>query len=629
MKITRHLKLILVLFLFGMVFQNVKAQVATVSDLTVNKKSYWQLSSRIGYDLPMFKEDFKYIEYKGGLMGGLSLNRYWNHWGFQTDFDYIKNAPNSTLPNPLPYIGGPAGFVPMNTTTQSTDITRMFFGVGPAYKYQSQSDKWTTEASVLGGISIINGGELLVQGKNQFITGTNGGNLGDPVLLTYHSGFNQEKAMTLKAQIRETYWFKGDKWGVNIGAYYMNHFGVNESKVNPLLISNGYIASNDSGNLYYYQMGTFSSSQLNNGEPIFGENQEIRSNIDGEDQQQKIKLSSVGVFAGISYRFLPRKKAKVEEKVVEKVAPLVEKKYCIQVTAKDKFTNEILPNTDVALKNSKGEIVGTAKTDAFGVSKFCNILPDDYTLAGVLNEISLEGNVVTKSEFKEGQTILKDIIYSDRNFIVKGKAVECNSTTPISGITVVLENTDKAFKKTTVTDDKGNFVLQLPEAGTFSLYGKKESYFSQTEEVSTSNYSREKTLFVKLEICAEKADCGKGLGLKNVLFDLNKYIIKEDSKIELNRLVRFMQDNPEVKVEVGSHTDCRSSAKYNQKLSQNRANASVDYVVSQGIDRSRISGKGYGESKLLNECSDGVKCSEEQHAINRRTEMKVICPENK
>ena len=87
-----------------------------------------------------------------------------------------------------------------------------------------------------------------------------------------------------------------------------------------------------------------------------------------------------------------------------------------------------------------------------------------------------------------------------------------------------------------------------------------------------------------------------------------------------------MQDNPTIKVEVGSHTDCRSSFEYNRKLSQNRANASVDYVVSQGIDRSRITGKGYGETVLLNECKDGVKCLESQHDINRRTEMKVICP---
>jgi outer membrane protein OmpA-like peptidoglycan-associated protein len=625
MKTTRHLKLILVLFLFGMAFQNVKAQVATVTDLAVNKKSYWQLSSRIGYDLPMFKEDFPTIDYKGGLMGGLSINRYWNHWGFQADFDYIKNAPFSTLSSPIPYLGGPA-LSQMQLATQTTDLTRMFVGIGPAYKWQSKNDKLTVELAAMGGLGFINGGEILVEGLK------NAPSIPNDVIMTYHSGFDNQAVLTIKGQARATYWFKGDKWGVNAGVYYMNHFGVEESKKNQLLIDNGYILNNNTGGTYYYQMGTLTSPGLNNGEPFYNFQKFERRDYESDtefDKQQKIKLSSVGVFAGVSYRFLPRKKAKVEEKVVEKVAPTVEKKYCIQVTAKDKFTNEILPNTDVALKNSKGEVVGTAKTDAFGVSKFCDILADDYTLAGVLNEIALDGNVAKKSEFKEEQTLLKDLIYSDRNFIVKGKAVECNTTTPISGITVVLENIEKAFKKTTVTDDKGNFVLQLPEAGVYSLYGKKESYLSQTEEVTASNYSREKTLFVKLEICAEKVDCGKGLGLKNVLFDLNKYIIKEDSKIELNRLVRFMQDNPDVKVEVGSHTDCRSSTVYNQKLSQNRANASVDYVVSQGISRDRITGKGYGESKLLNECADGVKCSEEQHAINRRTEMKVICPEKK
>lgn len=625
MKTKRHLKLILALFLFGMAFQNVKAQVATVTDLAVNKKSYWQLSSRIGYDLPMFKEDFPTIDYKGGLMGGLSLNRYWNNWGFQADFDYIKNAPYSTLSSPVPYLGGPA-LSQMQLATQTTNLTRMFVGIGPAYKWQSKNDKLTVELATMGGLGFINGGEILVEGLK------NAPSIPNDVIMTYHSGFDNQAVLTFKAQARATYWFKGDKWGVNAGVYYINHFGVEESKRNQLLIDNGYILNNNTGGTYYYQMGTLTSPGLNNGEPFYNFQKFERRDYEVGtefDQQQKIKLASVGVFAGVSYRFFPHKKAKVEEKVVEKVAPPVEKKYCIQVTAKDKFTNEILPNTDVALKNSKGEVVGTAKTDAFGVSKFCDILPDDYTLAGVLNEIALDGNVAKKSEFKEGQMLLKDLIYSDRNFIVKGKAVECNTTTPISGITVVLENIEKAFKKTTVTDDKGNFVLQLPEAGVYSLYGKKESYLSQTEEVTASNYSREKTLFVKLEICAEKVDCGKGLGLKNVLFDLNKYIIKEDSKIELNRLVRFMQDNPDVKVEVGSHTDCRSSSVYNQKLSQNRANASVDYVVSQGISRDRITGKGYGESKLLNECADGVKCSEEQHAINRRTEMKVICPENK
>jgi outer membrane protein OmpA-like peptidoglycan-associated protein len=134
---------------------------------------------------------------------------------------------------------------------------------------------------------------------------------------------------------------------------------------------------------------------------------------------------------------------------------------------------------------------------------------------------------------------------------------------------------------------------------------------------------------VKLEICLEKADCGSSIKLKNINYDLDQYDIRTDAKPELNRLVQFMVDNPSVHVEVSSHTDSRGTAGYNQTLSQNRAKEAIAYVVSQGIPLYRITGIGYGESKLLNACLNGVQCSEIAHQLNRRTEMKVICPENK
>ncbi len=87
-----------------------------------------------------------------------------------------------------------------------------------------------------------------------------------------------------------------------------------------------------------------------------------------------------------------------------------------------------------------------------------------------------------------------------------------------------------------------------------------------------------------------------------------------------------MKDNPSVKVEIGSHTDSRASAEYNQVLSLKTVLMPLLIILfSQGIARDRIIAKGYGETKLLNECADGVNCTEAQHAINRRTEMKVIC----
>lgn len=629
MKTVKTLKFLLALFIVSFFTNYSFAQIEPSSDLITNPNSYWQLSSRVGYDFPFYKENFRYIDYKGGIMAGLSVNRYWNRWGIQGDFDYIRNTPTADFPNPTNYLEfGPAlpTLVPMSLTTTKKDISRMFFGIGPAYKYQSTNNKFTTEFAVLGGLGIINGGEILVEGALPGTTPT-------IIPLTYHSGFDQEKVFTMKAQLRFNYFFN-QNWGVNAGMYYMNHFDVKESTKNQILLDKGYATATDPA-LYFFEIGTIKTTIDTNegfteveGFNIDSQSEIVREKREGElDQRQSIKLQSVGVFAGLTYKFSPRKKPVVKEEIVEvKPEPVIEK-YCIQITAKDKFTKEVLPNTDVALKNSTGEVFGTAKTDAFGVVKFCDKLPDDYTISGVYNEVVLEDNTIKKSEFSEGKTVVKDIVYSDRNFIVKGKAVECNTTTPIAGISVVLENKDKAFKKTSLTDSKGEFLMQLPEQGTYSLYGKKENYFSQTEEVNASNYDRNKTLFVKLEICAEKADCGKAIGLKNILFDLAKYNIKEEAKVELNKLVQFMKDNPQVKVEVGSHTDCRASNKYNQTLSQNRANSSVDYIVSQGISRDRISGKGYGETQLLNRCADGVNCSEEEHAINRRTEFKVICPE--
>jgi len=87
--------------------------------------------------------------------------------------------------------------------------------------------------------------------------------------------------------------------------------------------------------------------------------------------------------------------------------------------------------------------------------------------------------------------------------------------------------------------------------------------------------------------------------------------------------VRIMQENP-ITVELSSHTDCRGTDAYNMKLSQKRAQSAVDYMIENGVDTSRITAKGYGESMPVNDCVDGVKCTEEEHQANRRTEFKII-----
>ncbi len=114
---------------------------------------------------------------------------------------------------------------------------------------------------------------------------------------------------------------------------------------------------------------------------------------------------------------------------------------------------------------------------------------------------------------------------------------------------------------------------------------------------------------------------GENLVLKNIYYDFDRSEILPESAKELDRLVAFMEDNPDVQVELSSHTDSRGSDEYNLELSQKRAEAAVAYVVGQGIDPERIAAKGYGETKPLNGCVNGVECTEEQYRQNRRTEI--------
>jgi outer membrane protein OmpA-like peptidoglycan-associated protein len=112
-----------------------------------------------------------------------------------------------------------------------------------------------------------------------------------------------------------------------------------------------------------------------------------------------------------------------------------------------------------------------------------------------------------------------------------------------------------------------------------------------------------------------------------IYFDTDKFEIRPDAAKELDKVVFIMKSNETIKIELGSYTDSRASDEYNLWLSEQRAIATVNYIVSKGIDANRILGKGYGETDLVNECENEVPCSEEQHQLNRRTEFVIVNPE--
>ena len=116
----------------------------------------------------------------------------------------------------------------------------------------------------------------------------------------------------------------------------------------------------------------------------------------------------------------------------------------------------------------------------------------------------------------------------------------------------------------------------------------------------------------------------KTFKIENIYYDYDKSFIRPDAAIELNKVVALLEDNPSISVELGSHTDSRGRDAYNMSLSQRRAAAAVEYLVQTGgITASRLTSRGYGESQLANQCSNGVQCSEKNHQYNRRTELKI------
>jgi outer membrane protein OmpA-like peptidoglycan-associated protein len=135
-----------------------------------------------------------------------------------------------------------------------------------------------------------------------------------------------------------------------------------------------------------------------------------------------------------------------------------------------------------------------------------------------------------------------------------------------------------------------------------------------------------------LDVSIGKVDLGVDLAklieIKPIYFDIGKYIIRKDAAIELDKIVKIMNEYPTMELELGSHTDCRSSIASNLKLSDNRAKASAEYIKKRISNPQRINGKGYGESKLIIDCPCEGKvksnCSEEDHQKNRRTEFIVL-----
>ena len=191
-------------------------------------------------------------------------------------------------------------------------------------------------------------------------------------------------------------------------------------------------------------------------------------------------------------------------------------------------------------------------------------------------------------------------------------------------ITVLDEKFNKI--KEVVSDDKGFYDLGKLESGkTYYVRAEKEPYETKEQKV-TLGFDKDKTdLPIQLEKIIKTVtvgdDLAKAFGIKIIYFDLDKWNIRPDAALELEKILDVMKQYPNMKIDVRSHTDSRQTFKYNEKLSDRRAKSTMAWLVKNGVDETRLTGKGYGETQLVNKCSDNVQCTEDEHQANRRSEF--------
>ena len=211
---------------------------------------------------------------------------------------------------------------------------------------------------------------------------------------------------------------------------------------------------------------------------------------------------------------------------------------------------------------------------------------------------------------------------------IKGIVKDAKTKAVIANAKVILS--DKVMKEVGKDQSKtdGTFTFEKVNCNDSHYYlrGEKEKY--ETAEMNVTVGKDEVVYEILLnprQVAIKKGmDLAKVFEIKEIKFDYNKADIRPDAAVELTKIVEVMREYPKMKIDIRSHTDSRGADSYNLKLSDRRAKATLEWIVKQGIDRKRLKAKGYGETRLVNGCSNGVPCTEEEHQENRRSEFIVV-----
>ncbi len=283
------------------------------------------------------------------------------------------------------------------------------------------------------------------------------------------------------------------------------------------------------------------------------------------------------------------------------------------------------------------EIVNNNITEVHHLESPINSINDDF--AYIINQETNRGFFTSNRLQGENNndlysfTLKKEKLAEDCYITVEGFVKDKESQELLKGATIDLLDLNGALIQSATTSDDGAYKFNVACSNEYKLSATNDDYKKEVKqiEILEQNYHRSlqtnmnltrlynEVIEYKTEIA--KKDHVKIANINAIHFGFDKANIRRSDLPELDKIVKIMKDNTNIKIEAAAYTDSRGSHSYNKLLSQRRAKATVDYIISKGIDANRIIGKGYGEEKLINKCVDGVDCSREAHQKNRRTEF--------
>jgi len=289
----------------------------------------------------------------------------------------------------------------------------------------------------------------------------------------------------------------------------------------------------------------------------------------------------------------------------------------------DKGSMAPLPEARVILKRG-GSTIQQVRTDSEGrfvlrISSF-----ESYSVTAFLEGYNaIEKPLETGNDNPAKMVMpLEKMIDPSRALTLELKVIEKKSKMPLSGAQLYLESSGNGSGRPLETDLNGSVTVLIDKTEDYVISADKVSYFNLSERISASMMTGKQRLTRVLEL--ESYEIGKAMTFRDIRYEHAQTDLSMEAKIELEQLARLMVTNPSMVVEIGSHTDANGRNFTNDRVSKGRAEEVVNYLVSQGVTRERLAAVGYGETKLLNHCADGVTCPEEFHRENRRTEWKII-----